>query len=218
MKISMNHIKVILGFKLVLIAIVFLVIKGHLYFGSRSLSADDSKEEEETSLSSIINLPSFDSSKMSETDAKKYLELMEKKKQELLAISQNLKERQDILTNMEKTIDEKIKKLENEKTLFTDIVDKQIDLSEERKKELADFYKKMPAKKAAPIFSTMNPDYVVALFKLLPQKQVTSILSEMSSDKSKELSEYYGRVGLLDEYSAMNDLKKAIKSEFQECK
>ena len=76
----------------------------------------------------------------------------------------------------------------------------------------------MPAKKAAPIFSTMNPDLVVVLFKLLPQKQVSSILAEMSSEKSKELSEYYGRVGIMDDYKAMNDLKEAIKKEFKECR
>ncbi len=216
MKITNNQIKTLLWIKIALIALIFLVIKGHIYFGDRSLNADESQDD--TSLSSIVNLPKLDTSKMSKEEAEKYIILIDKKKQELADMEKSLTERKTILEEMQKNIDERIKKLENEKSLFTDLVDKQIELSEERKKELVDFYKKMPAKKAAPIFSTMNQDLVVALFKLLPQKQVTSILSEMSADKSKELSEYYGRVGVLDEYKTMNDLKDAIKKEFKECR
>ena len=216
MKISNNQIKVILWIKILLIAVVFLVIKGHLYFGDRTLTADESTDT--PSLSSIVNLPKLDTTKMSREEAERYIVLIDKKKQELSDMEKSLTERKTILEDMQKNIDERLKKIENEKAVFTDLVDKQIELSEERKKELVDFYKKMPAKKAAPIFSSMNPDLVVALFKVLPQKQVSSILAEMSPQKSKELSEYYGRVGLLDEYSAMNDLKDAIKKEFRECK
>ena len=216
---SYKYIKPLLIVKLVVVVVAVLVFKGYLYFGDKTLTADEAQDKEsQVELKSIVNLPKLDSKKLTKQEAEAYFVIIDKKKQELIGLEKNIKERQDILTDMQKNLDEKLKKIENEKNIFIDLVDKQIDLSEERKKELANYYKKMTPKKAAPIFASMDIDYVVSLFHLLPEKQVTSILAEMPIDVSKKISEYYGRVDLLKEYSALNDLKTAISKEFSECK
>ena len=220
-----STIKWLLVLKISLLVVILFMIKGYFYLGDRPLEAEDQKNNSEINndndnnqdLKSIIELPKIDYKKASASELENYILTIDKKKAELESKAKLLKEREDILTKMEASIDTKLKKIENEKQLFLDSIQKEEELSKERKKELVEFYKKMPAKKAAVIFSNMNMDLVVALFKELPQKQVSSILSEMSSEKSKEVTEYFSRIDSLKEYSVIKNLKQAIENEFEGC-
>jgi hypothetical protein len=76
----------------------------------------------------------------------------------------------------------------------------------------------MEPKKAAPVIEKLDKDLVVELFRQLPQKQVTSILENMSADKSVAISEYYGRVRSAREYDILKEMNQSLRKEFDDCK
>jgi flagellar motility protein MotE (MotC chaperone) len=163
-------------------------------------------------------LPKLEPEKLQKEEIDRYLTLIERKTQQVQERINFLKDREEKLQQIEGVIDDKLRKLDEERRFFGDTLQKEKDLSGERMDKLVDYYQKMAPKKAAPVFEKLNKDLVVELFKRLPQKQITSILELMPPEKSVELTEYYGRLRSGREYDMLKELNKSLRDEFAECK
>ena len=76
----------------------------------------------------------------------------------------------------------------------------------------------MEPKKAAPVFETMDKDLVVSLFKSMKKKQVTRIMELMDTQKSVEITEYFGRIGSAKEYDLLKEMNQSLRLAFNDCK
>jgi flagellar motility protein MotE (MotC chaperone) len=169
-------------------------------------------------LEDLLNLPEIKTDGMQKEEISRYLTLLEKKKSQVEARIAVLSEREAHLKGLERSIDNKLAKLEEEMNYYQQTVQKEKEIKEERLARLVEFYKKMPAKKAAPVFEGMDKDLVVALFNRIPDKQTTQILSTMNAQKSIELSEYYGRIRSGSEFDALKEINQSLRKEFDECR
>lgn len=169
-------------------------------------------------LDELIDLPSIDSEEIRKTELGRYLRLIEKKRGQIDSRIESLKRREINLTRLESSIEEKLKKIQEEMEFFQQTQQKEKKLQEDRLNQLVEFYKKMPPKKAAPVFSELDRDLVVQLFNRIPKKQTTNILALMDPKKSVELSEYYGRIRSAKEYDLLKEVNKSLLQEFETCK
>ncbi len=226
-------IPLLLVMKVAVISYIFLGDKKILSFGDRPLFGQDVKEatpEAESPapepaeskrkgyLDDLLNLPKVDSENLKKDEVGRYLTLLERKQSQVENRISVLKSREDQLKNLEASVDEKIKKLEEEMTFFQQTIQKEKELQGERLDKLVEFYQKMEAKKAAPVFEKLDKDLVVSLFNRIPQKQSTQILGLMNPDKSVELSEYYGRIRSAKEYEMLKEINLSLRKEFEDCK
>lgn len=193
--------------------------------GESSELANDGYQEPErkpgkkqTFLDKLFNLPEIDKTSIEKSEVGRYMSLLEKKKQEIESRLQVLQEREARMLDIEKSIEEKLRALDQEKSFILDTLQKEKAVSEERLLQLVDFYKKMNAKKAAPVFEQLDKDLVVEMFNRLPEKQIMAIMEAMSPEKSVELTEYYGRVRSGKEYELLKEMNTALMKEFQNCK
>jgi flagellar motility protein MotE (MotC chaperone) len=122
------------------------------------------------------------------------------------------------MLEIEKVIEDKLRALDQEKNFIVETLQKEKVISDERLKQLIEFYRKMSPKKAAPVFEQLNKDLVVQLFANLPQKQIMAIMEAMSPEKSVELTEYYGRIRSGKEYDVLKEMNTALLTEFKNCK
>lgn len=175
---------------------------------------------EEKELPEIHDL--LDIKTASEDEVKKsvsrYLDIIEKRKQETEARINLLKTRENQLAEMEKTIESKLKGLEEERRYIVQTIQKEKEIKEERLNRLLSLYEKMEPKKAAPVFEEIDKDLAAALFKKLKQKQVTAILEKMTPEKAVELTEYFGRVKSGAEYDLLKEMNKSLVETFKDCK
>ncbi len=190
---------------------------------SNSKTADVSDDEDKSKprrsfLSNLFELPKLDTEAMRKEELGRYLEIAERKERQLKERLDVLKKREDQLKSLEKSIDEKLHKLDEERKYFAQTIQQEKDMKNERVSQLIGMYAKMEPKKAAPVFEKLDKDLVVELFKKLPQKQVTAILEAMSADKSVQISEYYGRVRSAREYDILKEMNQSLRKEFDECK
>lgn len=169
-------------------------------------------------LDDLLTLPKLDPETVKKDDLGKFLELAERKRQQVDSRVEQLKQRESQLQQLEKSIDGKLLKLEEERKFFATTLQKEKDLKGERMDKLIALYEKMEPKKAAPVIEQMDKDMAVELFKRLNQKQVTKILEVMSPEKSVKLSEYYARIRSGKEYDVIKELNKSLTDEFNECK
>lgn len=234
--------------KTILVAKVFLVFlalamhNGWLRFGDQHLFAEDKKgdakaveskaaaddlvdekEDKETAkrksfLSELFELPKLNAKKVEKAEIGKFLDLAERKERQVSERTKQLSRREEQLKALEKSIDEKLTKLEEERKFIAKTLQQEKDLKGERLDKIAELYDKMDPKKAAPAFEKLDKDLAVALFKKLKQKQVTTILEAMPPEKSVELTEYFARVKSAKEYDLLKELNDSLKREFQDCK
>ncbi len=166
----------------------------------------------------LFEVPELDTSNVQKDELGKYLNLAEKKKSEVEGRIDLLEEREKKLMGIEKSIDQKLSRLEEERRFFLDTLQKEKQADEERTANLVDFYKKMNPKTAAPLFEKMDRDLAVHLFNKLPQKQITTILSLMTPEVAVKLTEYYGRIRSGKEYELLKEINKSLTDEFSKCK
>lgn len=185
---------------------------------SPRVNRDQSSSEEETFFAKLLSFPKVKSDQIKKDEFKRYIKKAEKVKQELDNKVSIISKRKKQMLVMEKNVAKLIDKLEQEKHYFKQAVQKEIDLRQDRVKKLALFYEKMEPKKAAPIFENLNKDLAVALINLINKKQITQILQAMDSQKSNELTEYYGRVGSGQEYALLKEMNVSIQDVFKDCK
>ncbi len=169
-------------------------------------------------LDDLLNLPKINTEGMDKDEIGRYFTMLERKQSQIENRIHILSTREEQLKNLEKSVDEKIKKLEDEMIFFQQTIQKEKQLQGERLDKLVEFYQKMEAKKAAAVFEKLDKDLVVSLFNRFPQKQTTQILALMNPDRSVELSEYYGRIKSAKEYELLKEINGALRGQFEECK
>lgn len=174
--------------------------------------------ERKSFLDDLLTLPKLDPDSVKREEIARYLNLAEMKQEQVENRLGLLKEKEQQLKALEKSIDGKIRKLQEERDFFAQTVQKEKDVQKERLEHLVGLYKKMEPKKAAPVFEGMHRDLAVGLFKQIDQKQIMRILEVMNPAKAVELSEYYSRIRSAREYDTLKDINRSLLEEFQECK
>lgn len=229
-------IPAIIVLKIVVLSYIFFGDKAFVYLGDRaSIAAENDKSaplppiSEATPapadtktrrgfLDDLLTLPSINTDDIKKDELGRYLTLLERKQSQVENRITILKAREGQLKTLENSVDEKIKKLEEELGYFQQTLQKEKQLQGDRLTKLVEIYQKMEPKKAAPVFEKLDRDLVVSLFNSIPQKQTTQILSLMNPDRSVELSEYYGRIRSGKEYELLKEVNFALRKEFEECK
>lgn len=179
---------------------------------------DDATKKRKSFLSDLFELPKLDPKKARKEEVGKYLDLADRKGKQISEREMMLTKKEQQLKDIEKSIDEKLVKLDEERKFIAKTLQQEKDLKGERLDKLVELYDKMEPKKAAPQFEKIDQDLAVALFKRLKQKQVTTILELMNPDKSVAITEYFGRVKSGKEYDLLKELNSSLKKEFQDCK
>ena len=187
------------------------------------LAANDSGDKaggkaRQSFLANLLELPELHPEAMKKDELGKYLEIAERKKAQIEDRLAGLGRREEQLKGLENSIDDKLKRLDEERRYFAQTLQQEKDLKGERLDKLISMYAKMEPKKAAPVLEKLDKDLVVELFKALPQKQVTAILEVMAPDKSVMISEYYGRVRSTREYDVLKEMNQSLRKEFDDCK
>ena len=169
-------------------------------------------------LEGLLNLPVLNPDKAKRDEIGRYLAMAERKKQEVESRAKVLQKRQATLVGLEKSIDFKLAKLDDERRFIAQTIQQEKSLKGKRLDRLIELYGKMEPKKAATIIESLDKDLVVELFSALSQKQITKILEGMNPQKSVELSEYYGRVRSGREYELLKEMNVSLRKEFEQCK
>ncbi len=243
--ISQHAVRLLLVIKLVVITAVLLHTKGGFYLGDLTATAADEAEEttkeapkvakaetdnvpvvsdeepeggRRSFLHDLLNLPQAQPETMKKEEIGRYLNLIERKRSQVEDRLSLLEKREAQLKSIEKTIETKIRKLEDEMRFFDESLQKEKKVNDERLEQLVEFYKKMPPKKAAPVFEKLDKDLIVSLFNKIPKKQTTEILALMNPEKSVEISEYYGRIRSGNEYAMLKEMNAELRQQFNECK
>lgn len=179
------------------------------------------KQPEETRksfLADLFTLPKLNAKKVQKEEIGKYMDMAERKERQIEERTLQLSKREEQLKLLEKSIDEKLLKIDEERKFLGTTIQQEKDLKGERVDKLVELFDKMEPKKAAPAFEKLDKDLTVALFKKLKQKQVTTILEIMNPEKSVEITEYFARVKSAKEYDILKELNESLKKEFQDCK
>ena len=223
-------IRFLLGFKIIILTGFILHEFEVIKFGEISLFAQKNSsqkaEEANTEYYEEKNIPEIhellDIKTASEKEKKKvisrYLDIIEKRKQETEIRINQLATREAQIKKMESVIDKKLKDLEEERLYIVQTIQKEKKIKDERMTKLIALYGKMEPKKAAPVFEEIDKDLAAALFKELKQKQVTAILEQMNPDKAVELTEYFGRIKSGAEYDVLREMNKSLVDAFKDCK
>jgi flagellar motility protein MotE (MotC chaperone) len=169
-------------------------------------------------LDGLLELPTVDRTNTKKREIGRFLDLAEQKERQVRGRLAILKKRENYLKELEKTIEQKVRDLESERVLFQQSIQQEKKLSGTRLESLVNYYKKMDAKKAAPVFEKMDKDLVVSLFLKFPEKQVRSILMTMNTEKSVEISEYFGRIRSGSEYEMLKEMNGFLVEKFEKCK
>ncbi len=185
---------------------------------SSAEAPEENLEKRRSFLDNLLNLPKLNTEDMDKDEMGRYFTMLDRKQSEVENRITVLTAREELLKNLEKSVEEKIKKLEDEMVFFQQTIQKEKQLQADRLDKLLDFYQKMEAKKAAAVFEKLDKDLVVSLFNRMPQKQTTQILSLMNPDRSVEISEYYGRIKSAKEYELLKEINVALRGQFDECK
>ena len=169
-------------------------------------------------LDQLLNLPDLDPDSVKREEISRFLSLADRKKKQVDERVAMMARRETQLLAIEKSIDDKLVKLEEERKFFTQTIQRERELKGQRLERIVELYDKMEPKKAAPVIEELDRDLVVQLFRRLRQKQVTAILEAMSPEKSVELSEYFGRVRSGREYDLLKEMNRSLRKEFNECR
>lgn len=223
--ISDHGIKLLFILKLMVLSYLLVEETNIISIGEKYLVAQDEDliDEENVSrrksfMDDLLTLPKIKPDQRRKDELAKYFSIVERKSRQVEERIKFLSSKQEKLGRLEASIDQKLKKLEEEMSYFQQTQQKEKEVKKERLDSLVEFYKKMPAKKAAPVFENLDQDLVVSLFNALPKKQTMNILSLMDPAKSVEISEYFGRIQSAKEYELLKEINTALLKEFEECK
>jgi flagellar motility protein MotE (MotC chaperone) len=169
-------------------------------------------------LSDLFTLPKLSSKQAKKDELGKYLDMAERKERQVDERTTQLSKKEDQLKILEKSIDDKLEKIDEERRFIAKTLQQEKDLKGERIDKIATLFEKMEPKKAAAAFEKLDKDLMVAMIKKLKQKQVTTIMENMSPEKSVELTEYFARVKSAKEYDILKELNESLRKEFQDCK
>jgi flagellar motility protein MotE (MotC chaperone) len=103
-------------------------------------------------------------------------------------------------------IENKLRRIEEERKLLEETLQKERKAKEERLSEALEFIVKMDPKKAAPLLEGMDRDLVMQLLRKLPPRQVTRLLESVSPKKATEFLEYYTRIRSGREFELFREL------------
>ena len=230
----------LIGLKILILMGVLFTIEDGLYIGDKNIQAQDEKsdnqpdpeikvikdegnqEDDEESgrskslLDDLLYLPKPDKERIRREEMGRYFELIERKQGQINNKIKEVKRRQQQLEELEQSINQKLKRLDDEKKFLLTTLQEEKEIQKDRLEKLITLYEKMKPKQAAPVFEQMDRDLVVNLWKSLPQKQITKILEKMAPEKSVELTEYYGRVRSGREYELLREVNKSLQAEFEE--
>jgi flagellar motility protein MotE (MotC chaperone) len=103
-------------------------------------------------------------------------------------------------------IENKLRRIEEERKLLEETLHKERKAKEERLSEALEFIVKMDPKKAAPLLEGMDRDLVMQLLRKLPPRQVTRLLESVSPKKATEFLEYYTRIRSGREFELFREL------------
>lgn len=103
-------------------------------------------------------------------------------------------------------VDSQLKRIEEERRLLEETLQKERKAKEERLSEALEFVVKMEPKKAAPLLESMDRDLVMQLLRKLPPRQVSKLLEAVSPKKATEFLEYYTRIRSGREYELFREL------------
>ncbi|MBP9708474.1 MAG: hypothetical protein KBD78_12590 [Oligoflexales bacterium] len=185
-----------------------------------TISAEEASEEainRKSFLDNLLNLPSIDRENVKKDELGRYLSLAEQKLSQIEERTKLLSQREQQLLALEKSIENKIKALNTDRNFYIETVQKEKEVKQERLDKLILLYAKMEPKKASPVLAEMDKDLVVALFKAIPEKQVTKFLEGMPPEKAGELSEYFGRLKSGKEYELLKEVNQTLVDEFKVC-
>jgi flagellar motility protein MotE (MotC chaperone) len=213
-------IKVLLLLKVAVI--VFYVARHHVTLGEISLFAETQapKKEEvvaESEIDKWLKPPEFDVESVKKEEMLSYIQLAKKNQEEVAQKIKRLQDEKQQISDMKQSLEKLLAKIDEEKQFFAASIQKEQEIKADRLKNLVIFYEKMEPKKAAPIFETMDKDLAIALISALKNKQTTSILESMQPEQSKQMTEYYGRVGSGREYELLKEMNVSIKEAFSVC-
>lgn len=182
------------------------------------LARKETKAEAGSFLENLLKVPDLDVSKSTKDEIGRYITLIEQAKQQLMERTKMLDTKVEQLKKLELKLDEKIRSLDEERKFFAKTIQNEKKIQEDRLTTLISLYEKMEPKKAAPVFEAMDKDLVVAIFQKLKTKQVTAVLELMNSDKSAEITEYFGRIGSAREYDLLKEMNTSLQTAFNDCK
>jgi flagellar motility protein MotE (MotC chaperone) len=218
-------IKYILVLKISFIVMGILIYTETITLGERKLlSADATKEfldvrearkpKSQTLLEELFNLPILDTEKASKQEMAQYATLLEKRFHQVNERLKLLEEREAKMLQIEASVLDRLAKVDEEKRFIVETLQREKEIQGERLEQLVEFYKAMPAKKAAPVFEKLDKDLVVRLLSMMPQKQSMNILALMEPEVSIKLTEYYGRLRSGKEYEMLKEINQSLKDEF----
>jgi flagellar motility protein MotE (MotC chaperone) len=225
-----KSIKIFLFLKITVILVYFCFFTGKIWIGEKQSLGKDGVEtpieapaleekeitKKSTILDDLLNLPPLvlDDKK----NIGKYLALAESVKQQIEDRMKILEEKSQYLEEMNVVLEDKIKKIDEERKFILSTIQKEKEIQKDRRDELLPLYEKMQPQKAALVFSEMDKDLVVDLFRNLKKKQITQILENMNPKKSLEITEYYARVGSLKELDLLKEMNRSWEETFGKCK
>lgn len=204
-------IRMFIALKFIFIAALLLV-----FYATRDAAAEDSKPA--STLMAKANpssagkddedlvLPDVPKGKLTLEDAVQVREELEAIKSDVEDKIKKLQMAKKSYDRAKSDLTEKLNTVEEQNKFLDETLQKEKKVKAERLEEALAFVAKMDSKKAAPILEAMDRDLVLALFRKLPQKQVTKILESVSPKKATEFMEYYTRIRSGREFELMREL------------
>lgn len=164
-----SWLKWVVGGKLLVIALIFISESGSVRLGESGLFAAGEETSQAPApgaqdatksgdgvrkgfLDDLLELPDLDTAKLKKEDVARYLSMADRKKRQIDERISMLGKRERQLKQLEKSIDEKLKRLDDERKFFTQSIQQEKDLQGQRLDKLVLLYDKMEPKKAAPVF------------------------------------------------------------------
>lgn len=184
--------------------------------GPKEAGVETVEKSSRSLMDRLLKLKPLDRTKGSLKQIGKYLDMADKRREEVNARISLLEKQIQSLRKIEEAVTNKISAVEEEKKYIKQMIQSEKEIQKERLDHLVDLYVKMDPKKAAKVFETLDKDLVVGLMKKMKRKTVTEILSFMPAPKSVELTEYFGRIGSAREYQLLKELNVSLSNEFKQ--
>ena len=219
-----KSLKILLALKLFALVVFVLVQTDQIRIGelvgfAEGTKAPEEQQPKEGEIHDFLAIPKLgEDTPSSRETLSRYLDVADRKRQDVLRRMEFLEKREASLKLIEGTIDRKLSQLDEERKFFAASIQKETELKKERLTRLIELYDKMEPKKAATLFESLSPDLSVSLLKSLKQKQLTAILEKMAPDKASKLTEYFSRMKSGAEYDLLKEMNSSLRDAFKECK
>lgn len=122
------------------------------------------------------------------------LRLLKQRKEELDALQNQIKQKEDRLNFAEKSLDNKMSELKKLRAEISRIYDQEKKTQDERLQTITKaVFVNMKPEQSAPILSKMEVDLVLRMMSLVPESQISKVLVRMDQDKAANLSSAYAK-------------------------